>query len=80
MQGEEIVADHALKPLHPIIAGHAKFAPMGEVNDADRFADGAIFREHISVVQRDLPVGDLVERGLQFVVVVVETGLFHGHL
>ncbi len=63
LKGEEIVADDALEPLHTIVAGHAKFAPMGEVGDADLLPDSAIFSEHVPVVQRDLPAGDVLECG-----------------
>jgi hypothetical protein len=71
VQGKDIVADDALEPLHPIVAGDAHFAPVREVGESDGFADGPIFAEHVSIVSRHLTIGNLLEGGLQFGVVVV---------
>src|SRR5687768_15640286 len=76
-QWQNIIADDALQPLHTIVAGHAKFAAMRKVGEADGIADCPVFIEGIAIASGHQPAGDIFEGGSQFGVMVMETRVFH---
>src|SRR5207245_4138288 len=61
-EGNDIVADDALKPLHPVLAGHPELPALGEVREADPVTHGLVLGGRVSVMRRHLPAGLLDER------------------
>ncbi len=62
LQGEDVVADDALQPLHAILTRDPELAAMGEVSYSHGFADGTMFNRDIPIMRWHLPTGDLLKR------------------
>src|SRR5262245_60004466 len=77
LERENVVADEALQPFHAIVAGDADLAPVREVGESDCLAHCVIFRDPLAIVSGHLPSGDCFKDCAEFLVVLVESGLFH---
>jgi hypothetical protein len=66
-----------LQPFHAIVAGDADLAPVREVGESDGLAHRVIFRDPLAIVSGHLPSGDLFKDCAEFLMVLVESGLFH---
>src|SRR5207249_8294248 len=59
---KDIVADDALSPLHPVLAGHPELPALREVHEADPATHRLVLGGRVSVMRRHLPAGLLDER------------------
>src|SRR5688572_7936422 len=77
LERENVVANEALHPFHAIVAGNANLAAVREVRESDCLAYRVVLRDPLAIVSGHFPPCDVFEDGAEFLVVLVEAGLFH---